>query len=83
MIHYNRRYDKYHRELKREILNGRHGRFLSGTIYYSNGLLNNGCHAVDLVLMLLGNIKSVGQSDLAVTVKTPGLDVVLTLLSGE
>lgn len=82
LVHYNRRYDKYHRELRGEISSGGHGKFLSGTIYYSNGLLNNGCHAVDLALMLFGGIKSVRTVGSYDSGQDFGLDVVLTLSSG-
>ena len=79
LVHYNRRYDFWHRKLRDEIKAWKYGEFLSGTIYYSNGFLNNGCHAIDLILILLGNIKSVQAVGSDKNESDPCLHVVLTL----
>lgn len=83
LVHYNRRYDKWHRQISDEIKSGKYGDFLGGTIYYSNGFINNGCHAVDLVLMMLGEIKKVQTIRSDDVVGDPTLDVALTLKNGR
>jgi spore coat polysaccharide biosynthesis protein SpsF (cytidylyltransferase family)/predicted dehydrogenase len=83
LVHYNRRFDKWHRQIRDEIKSGKYGDFLGGTIYYSNGFINNGCHAVDLALMMLGEIKKVQTVGSGVTDGDPTLDVALTLKNGK
>ncbi len=80
-IHYNRRFDKTHRKLKSKV---KHlGSIVGGTIYYVNGFINNGCHAIDLVRMFLGKINFVQTiSKNSYPSSDPNLSITLTLANG-
>lgn len=59
LVNYNRRFDPMMRKLSDRIKNGEFGKFVGGIHYYVNGWVNNGCHALDLIQMLIGPIKTV------------------------
>jgi predicted dehydrogenase len=65
IVNYIRRFNKATIKLKKEINNGIIGAINSGKIWYSNGLLNNGSHFIDLMIYFFGyptNIKILNKS---------------------
>jgi predicted dehydrogenase len=56
-VSYQRRYDTDVNLLKQAMADGCLGRFISGSVLYSKGILHNGSHAVDLLQYLLGKIE--------------------------
>ncbi len=57
-VNYSRRFVDEINNVKSEIKNGHYGAYLTGSGYYGKGLLHNGSHMIDLLRMLLGEIKS-------------------------
>ena len=57
MINYSRRYLPIFQKLQKEISEKRFGVFQTGVGYYGKGLLHNGSHLVDLIRMLIGEIR--------------------------
>ncbi len=51
-VNYVRKYLPYFQELKKQIAAGDFGKTLSGNVYYSKGLRNNGSHLLDLISYL-------------------------------
>jgi len=56
-VNYSRRFVDEITQIEKEIKNGDYGAYLSGTGYYGKGLLHNGSHMIDLLRMLLGEIR--------------------------
>ncbi len=56
-VSYQRRYDSDVNLIKQAIADGGTGRFISGSVLYSKGILHNGSHAVDLLQYLFGKIE--------------------------
>ena len=54
VLNYQRRFFPLFEKAREEIKRGRMGRIHQVTCYYDNGLYNNGGHAIDAVLYLLG-----------------------------
>lgn len=54
VLNYQRRFSPLFERVRREIASGTLGRVEQVTCYYSNGLYNNGGHALDALLQLLG-----------------------------
>jgi predicted dehydrogenase len=52
VVDHTRRFDVAHQRVARLVADGTLGALLSGTAEYYGGLVHNGCHLVDLVLML-------------------------------
>jgi predicted dehydrogenase len=61
-VNYFRRGDRFYRELTAGKLQELIGTFQCAFGVYGNGLVNNGSHLIDLVRMLLGEVKSVSGS---------------------
>lgn len=81
VINYNRRFDQMHRSAVKEakLL----ATPLSGVIYYVNGFINNGCHAIDLVQMFMGKIEMIQAISKSTTPEgDPNISVILTLKNG-
>jgi predicted dehydrogenase len=57
-VSYQRRYDTDVNQLKMAMAEGTPGRFISGSVLYSKGILHNGSHAVDLLQYLFGKIEN-------------------------
>lgn len=49
LVNYMRRFLPEFQRVRKKIVSGKYGRFLSGTINYGKGLLHNGSHLVDLL----------------------------------
>lgn len=58
VVNYSRRFVYEYEFIKKEILEGTYGSFITGTCYYGKGILHNGSHAIDLIRFLLGEIKN-------------------------
>jgi predicted dehydrogenase len=58
-VNYTRRWDASVQALQKEIREGRRGPLRSAVGYYNKGLLNNGSHMLDLLLLLLGPLRVV------------------------
>lgn len=82
VVNYNRRFDRMHRRLHQAIKKESFGRCLGGIIYYSNGLINAGSHAIDLITFLCGEIVSVQSIAKAGKKGDPDIDVILFLAKG-
>lgn len=82
MVDFNRRFDPMHRRLSRLIKKERFGHFLGGVVYYSNGFINAGSHAADLVTFLCGDVTHVRTVGSDGKSEDPDLDVILTLVGG-
>jgi len=82
LINYNRRFDPIHIKLQQKIKKHNYGKLLTGTIYYSNGFANNGSHAIDLILMMFGDLISVQSLNSGPPKKDPTLDLAITLKTG-
>ncbi len=54
VLNYQRRFSPLFERVRRDIASGALGRVEQVTCYYSNGLYNNGGHALDALLQLLG-----------------------------
>ena len=54
LLNYQRRFSPLFERVRRDIASGALGRVEQVTCYYSNGLYNNGGHALDALLQLLG-----------------------------
>lgn len=57
VVNYSRRFVYEYEVIKKEILAGTYGNFITGNCYYGKGILHNGSHAIDLIRFLLGEIK--------------------------
>jgi predicted dehydrogenase len=57
-VNYTRRFDKYIHTLKEKIINNSYGEILNCSIIYTKGILNNGCHVLNLIEYLFGIINS-------------------------
>lgn len=83
-VNYFRRWASGLIALEAEIRAGRWGRFLKGSAWYTKGLLNNASHFLDLLGLLLGDLRPVarlhtlddGRAD------DPTTDVVVTTADG-
>jgi predicted dehydrogenase len=84
-VNYSRRFIPQFSALKKEIYLGNFGEFLSGTGYYSKGILNNGSHFLDLLHFLVAQTKSVKILDHCVDFKAddPSATLHLTLNNGK
>ena len=56
---YQRRYDEDIIKIKKEFYDNSLGKFLSGSIIYSKGIMHNGSHAVDILRFIFGEVKEV------------------------
>ena len=56
MVVYQRRYDRDINTIRKKIISGEFGKFLTGTLLYSKGLLHNGSHGIDLLNFLFGEV---------------------------
>jgi predicted dehydrogenase len=63
-VNYTRRWDPSIDELRAGLRDGRWGALRSAVGFYNKGLLNNGSHLIDLLLLLLGplGVKAVGRA---------------------
>lgn len=82
LVDYNRRFDPMHRRLSSLMKKERFGRFLGGVVYYSNGFINAGSHAVDLVTFFCGDVTHVRTVGSGGRLEDPDLDVIFTLAGG-
>lgn len=62
-VNYTRRWDPAVEDLRQDIEKGKWGQLRSAVGYYNKGLLNNGCHMLDLLHLLFGalDVVSVGR----------------------
>lgn len=58
ILHYQRRFDAAHQALRERIRAGEWGSLLSFHAHVAKGLLHNGCHMIDLIQFLLGDLES-------------------------
>jgi predicted dehydrogenase len=56
---YQRRYDEDYIKIRKEYFGKNLGKFLSGSVIYSKGILHNGSHAVDILRFILGEVNQV------------------------
>ncbi len=66
--------------LKKRYDDGELGDFISGVFYYSKGLLNNGSHAIDLILKLFGKIEIeyIGEKVIDYSNDDPSVELILS-----
>jgi len=57
-VNYSRRYVPEFQEIKKQIYNNDFGKFIAGNGLYGKGILHNGSHMIDLIRLLLGDIKN-------------------------
>lgn len=57
MIDHQRRYDTFHREVKKFIDDNRLGNIQQVTFYYTAGIANSGTHMFDLLRFFFGNVE--------------------------
>ena len=67
-------------ELKKHYDDNELGKFISAVFYYSKGLLNNGSHALDLILHLFGEIKleHIGEKVIDYSDDDPSVELILS-----
>ena len=58
-VNYSRRWDPEIGELKQAIQTGTWGAVRSATGHYTKGLLHNGAHMIDLLMLLLGDVRQI------------------------
>lgn len=58
-VNYNRSFTPDFIKLKQAIKQGVYGEYLTGTGYYGKGWLHNGSHLINLLLLLIGDIKKI------------------------
>lgn len=58
-VNYTRRWNPSLIKLRDQILDGKWGRLISGSGFYTKGILNNGSHLIDLLHFLFGAIEPV------------------------
>ncbi len=58
LVNYSRRFDPVMADVKKAIVKGKWGRFISGFMTYSKGFRNNGSHVINLLQYLLGGVSS-------------------------
>lgn len=56
IVNYSRRFIPEYIELKHNIISNYYGKFLSGTGYYGKGLIHNGSHMINLLLMFFEKV---------------------------
>jgi predicted dehydrogenase len=82
-VNYFRRWDKFHIDIANFIKEDKLGTIKNISFKYSNGIINTGSHAFDLIQMIFGKIKSVeSKRSLNDNIKDPTLDVIVELASG-
>ncbi len=58
LVNYSRRFCPEFEGLASQIKNGEFGKYQTGSGYYGKGFVHNGSHMIDLINMLLGEIKN-------------------------
>lgn len=83
-VNHPRRWDRRVQALREELAAGRWGAVRSAVGLYTNGVLNNGSHLIDLVLFLLGpaTVIAVGPGHHDGFDDDPTVDALLALASG-
>ncbi len=84
LVNYTRRFVPEFQELRKKILKGNYGKFITGSGMYGKGFLHNGSHLIDLLHYLLGEIKNkqVLYSIYDFSKKDPTSSLVLQLRNG-
>lgn len=86
VLNYQRRFAPLFARVRRDIVSGALGKIQQVTCYYSNGLYNNGGHAIDALLYLLGEDMDVRwacvNKNTAHLAGDPGIDAVLETKKG-
>lgn len=59
VVNYSRRFVPEFEKIKKEITEGAHGAYLTGTGYYGKGIIHNGSHLIDLLMFFIGKIKEI------------------------
>ena len=81
-INYFRRWDQFHIDIADFLKENRLGEIKNITLKYTNGVVNTGSHAFDLINMLFGKITSIEANRVKIEEKDdPTLDVVVELES--
>jgi predicted dehydrogenase len=62
VVNYSRRFVRELTALKQDIADNKHGRFIAGSGMYGKGILHNGTHMLDLLMYLLGDIRSAHET---------------------
>lgn len=57
VVNYSRRFVDEFYGIKNDYNGGKYGKFLTGTGYYGKGIMHNGSHMVDLLGLILGEVK--------------------------
>jgi predicted dehydrogenase len=83
-VNYTRRWNQTLRALRDEIASGKWGHLISGSGFYTKGILNNGSHLVDLLLYLFGKVDVVATTGIRIDddADDPTLDAVLRTANG-
>jgi len=68
-INHNLRFDPIFREVKENIEKGKYGRIIQATVFYYNGLFNNGTHWIDILRFFFGEIDWVSAVENKLTEK--------------
>jgi len=84
-VNYRRRYVPEFIKLAEEIKAGLYGEFLTGTGYYGKGLKHNGSHLIDMLRLLLGEIKGskIVNKTFDFRKDDPSLSAVLSFKNGK
>lgn len=82
LVDYNRRFDPMHQRVQKWRNSTKLGSCLGGIVYYSNGLINAGSHAIDLVRYFCGEPNAVWTVASGGSREDPDLDLIVYLNSG-
>lgn len=58
-INYIRRFVPEFKAVRKEIMEGKYGRFITGTGYYGKGVLHSGSHTIDFLRYMAGDISNI------------------------
>ncbi|MDO8264856.1 MAG: Gfo/Idh/MocA family oxidoreductase [Candidatus Parcubacteria bacterium] len=68
-INHNLRFDPIFKEVKENIEKGKYGKIIQATVYYYNGLFNNGTHWIDILRFFFGEVEWVFAAENKATEK--------------
>ena len=82
---FQRRYDQDFINIKREFCSNSLGKFLSGSVIYSKGIMHNGSHAVDILRFIFGEVKQVKSFSKSIDYKKndPTVSAIISFKDGN